>query len=364
MTIVAVLSLALGVGANTTVFTLVNAILLNPMPVKDIDRLVTVGTTEVRNGAPVQLNGTSRPNFEDLRDQNTVFSGVTLTGFTPLALVGNAGEPEQMFAQIVSGNFFDVLGAPVAAGRTFRPIEDQQFGAHPVTVLSYGLWQRRFGGSRDLIGQSIRLNGHDFTVIGVTAEGFRGARPSAVPNLWVPFAMHQQVLTGLGAEMYKSRRGPHVSASPDSKMASRSSRHAPTPMPSARRSAESFPTDNRGRTFSLRPMSEGVIPPAFQQQLVLSGTIGMVVVGLVLLIACANVANLLMARASARRQEIAVRLSIGANRARLIRQLLTESALLACRRHRRPDRRLLGTGAALGLPSALHAGGLHRSELR
>ncbi len=150
VTIVAILSLALGVGANTTVFTLVNAILLNPMPVKDIDRLVTVGTTEVRNGAPVQLNGTSRPNFEDLRDQNTVFSGVTLTGFTPLAWSGDAGEPEQLFAQIVSGNFFDVLGAPIAAGRTFLPIEDQQFGAHPVTVLSYGLWQRRFGGSRDL----------------------------------------------------------------------------------------------------------------------------------------------------------------------------------------------------------------------
>ena len=135
VTLVAVLSLALGIGANTTVFTLVNAILLQPILVRDIDRLVTIGTTEVRNNTPVVLGGTSRPNFEDLRDQNSVLSGATLTGFTALALSGS-GEPEQIFAQIVSGNFFDVLGAPVAAGRTFRPEEDQRFGEYPVAVLA------------------------------------------------------------------------------------------------------------------------------------------------------------------------------------------------------------------------------------
>src|SRR5262245_2722648 len=206
VTLVAVASLALGIGANTTVFTLVNALLLHPMPIRDVSRVVVIGTSEVRDGATQFMGGTSRPNFLDLRDQQSVFSGAVLTGFTPLSLSGS-GEPEQLFAQIVSGNYFDVLGPPLAAGRTFRPDEDQQLGAHPVVVLSHGLWVRRFAADPGIVGKALTLNGQRFTVIGVTAQGFRGTVPVGGPDLWVPFAMYREVLTGLGAEGYNSRRG-------------------------------------------------------------------------------------------------------------------------------------------------------------
>ena len=328
-TAVAVLSLALGIGANTTIFTLVNAVLLHPLPMKDPDTLVAVFTTDERNrGAFFNLMPTSPLNFADYRKLSDVFTGLVAHQGLALSFAGK-GEPEQIFGEIVSGDFFTVLGVTPALGRGFLPDEDKVPGASLVTVLSDNFWQRRLGGDPAVVGQTLTLNGHAFTVVGVAPRGFKGVNSIAQPALWVPFMAHPQVATGFLKENIDSRRALIFNIAgrlqPGVTLAQAEARLKTI----AGQLAKEYPNDNAGRNVALLPLAQATVNPGFRENMVSASAMLLVVVGFVLLLACANVANLLLARATVRQREVAVRLSLGASRRRLVRQLLTEGVLLA-----------------------------------
>ncbi|MCA1627989.1 MAG: ABC transporter permease [Acidobacteria bacterium] len=319
-TLVAVITLALGIGATSTIFSFVNGILLRPLPYQDSERLVLIDETAVKRGNSSM--GVSFPNFVDWREQNQVFAGVAAYDDRSFALTGG-GEPEQLSGAIVSDNTFEILGVKPMLGRTFRPEEDGP-DQSDVAILSHGLWERRFGANSGIIGQSIVVNNRARTVIGVMPLGFKFPETA---ELWIP----------LTPEMKGWTRNDHGISAVGRLKPGVTLEQAQADMNAvARRIEEQHPVTNEGMGVNLIPLRDGLVGDYRKALLLLLG-----VVGLVLAVACANVANLLLARASVRQRELAVRAALGASRWRVFRQLLTESLLLGV------------TGGVLGLLLAL-----------
>jgi predicted permease len=331
--LVAVLSLALGIGANTAIFTIINAVFLHPLPVQEPSQLVELFTRDnktVNANANFQLTATSLPNYEDYRDQNSVFSGLSAVTFPfPLNLGGRA-EPQQLNAMLASVNYFDVLGVKPYRGRTFLAEEDKKPGANSVVVLSYDLWTRHFGADPNAIGQTISLNATSYTIIGITPPNFKGTVSLGRPDvLWIPISMRDYVLTGLVKDYENNRRFRWISMIGRLKPGVSLQQAQASLSTIAAVLEKEYPRDNQGRTIVLFPLNQSTLGINQRDRFSLAGGLLMGVVAIVLLIACVNLANLLLAQAARREKELALRSALGAGQSRLVRQLLTESLLLS-----------------------------------
>jgi len=322
-TAVAIITLALGIGATTTVFTWIDGVLLHPLPgVEKPDELLSFETVAA-NG---EFLTTSYPDYRDYRDHLTSLAGLAATQIEPLS-VGEEDHAEQVWGELVSGNYFAVLGVKPALGRAFLPEEyGDKPGAFPIVVISYGLWRRRFNSDPQAVGKTIRVNRQELTIVGVAPPDFRGTIGGLAFDLWVPFMMHPQ-LQGVGEWMLRDRQTRQLIVMARLKPGVRLDQARAEIAGLARSMAEADADTNKGVSAMVLPIWKSHF--GAQSLLLKPLEILMAVCVVVLLIVCANVANLLLARFTARQKEFNVRLALGAGRFRLARQVLTESLVLA-----------------------------------
>jgi predicted permease len=323
VTLVAIITLALGIGANTAIFSAVSAFIFRPLPVTEPGQLVR--PTEIAEDRGIS-DDFSYPDFADYRAQSTSYSALCAEDMVRAA-IDTENQSDVIWGQLVSGNFFEMLQVKPLMGRSFTPEEDSVAGAHPVVVLGHSLWQRRLNSDPNIVGKTLRLNNHQYQVIGVAPESFRGTKFGLSMDFWAPIAMVDEFhgspgwLTERDSHWMNivGRLKPGVSIAQASAemnaIASRLNQRYPDQRPTTTQAKVVTEIDGRWGEASVIMKS--------------GGALAMAIVGFVLLIACANVANLLLARAAARRKEIGIRLALGASRGRLIRQLLTESLLLS-----------------------------------